>query len=111
MLLSVRAESNQRRAKGAPSTNTWLTPVFIGVAPLDPRFTRGRPPECLACSSGGQNQVGLPFLPRGHRPLPGQKLKSVCAVGTPPTLAEPWQLVRGRGRRSAAHSTTAAPNR
>ena len=36
MLLSARAESNQRRAKGAPSMNTWLTPVFIGVAPLDP---------------------------------------------------------------------------
>ena len=48
MLLSARAESNQwprppslaplgqftfRCAKGAPSTNTWLTPVFIGVVP------------------------------------------------------------------------------
>ena len=59
MLLSVRAESNQwprppslaplgqftlRRAKGAPSTNTWLTPVFIGVAPLDPHY--GGTPSC-----------------------------------------------------------------
>ena len=52
MLLSVRAESNQRRAKGAPSTNTWLTPVFIGVAPLDPHL-RGYLTGVLALVSGG----------------------------------------------------------
>lgn len=46
MLLSARAESNQRRAKGAPSMNTWLTPVFIGVVPRTPIYG-GRTPEGL----------------------------------------------------------------
>ena len=64
MLLSARAESNQRRAKGAPSMNTWLTPVFIGVAPLDPHYG-GRPPEGWEVLSGGQRQDHLVFLASG----------------------------------------------
>ena len=102
MLLSVRAESNQRRAKGAPSTNTWLTPVFIGVAPLDPHFTGDALLRDGKFYPAGKDKSIWSFLPRGHWPLPGQKFQSVCAVRTPPTLAKPWQLV---------HPTTAAPNR
>ena len=102
MLLSARAESNQRRAKGAPSMNTWLTPVFIGVAPLDPHY--GGTPSCQIgrILPATRIQDLASSLPRGHWPLPGQKFQSVCAVRTPPTLAKPWQLV---------HPTTAAPNR
>ena len=32
--------------------NTWLAPVFIGVAPWTPVYG-GRPPEDLAFASGG----------------------------------------------------------
>ena len=92
MLLSVRAESNQRRAKGAPSTNTWLTPVFIGVAPLDPHFTGDALLRDGKFYPAGKDKSIWSFLPRGHWPLPGQKFQSVCAVRTPPTLAKPWQL-------------------
>ena len=67
MLLSVRAESNQRRAKGASSTNTWLTPVFIGVAPLDPPFT-GACPFSWYVSSGGLSFDRAPSYSRALGP-------------------------------------------
>ena len=35
-----------------------------------------------ALSSGGQNQVGLSFLPRGHRPLLVGNLKCLRGTGT-----------------------------
>ena len=94
MLLSVRAESNQRRAKGAPSTNTWLTPVFIGVVPQTPDYG-GRPPGKWAILFGGQRQDRWSFLPRALGPLCA-KFGEYCAVRTPPTLAKPWQLARLR---------------
>ena len=72
------------------------------LLPPDPRL-RGTSSWGYGCAfPAGLRQDPLSFLPRGHRPLPGQKLRTICAVQTPPTLAEPWQLVR---------PATAAPNR
>ena len=53
------------------------------LAPKPP-FYGGRLSLHQAISSGGQNQVGLSFLPRGHWPLPGLKFERVCVVQTPP---------------------------
>ena len=44
--------------------NTWLAPVFIGVAPQAPVYG-GRPPKGWAVSSGGQNQDRLILLASG----------------------------------------------
>ena len=69
MLLSARAESNQRRAKGAPSTNTWLTPVFIGVAPLDPHY--GGTPSCQIVESSRrpEHKILHPPCPSPQGPI------------------------------------------
>ena len=45
--------------------NTRLTPVFIGVAPLDPRFTGGRLPNDWAITVRRTKSEWLTFLAPG----------------------------------------------
>ncbi len=80
--------------------NTWLTPVFIGVTPLDPHYGR-RPPENLALASGGSEHMTL------RPPCPG-------------ALAPAWFKIRRclrctdtayTGKAVAAGPVTSAPNR
>ena len=49
------------------------------------------PPNPLRWASAGTPIMRF-FLPREHRPLPGQKFRSIRAVRTPPSLAEPRWL-------------------
>ncbi len=81
MLLSARAESNQRRAKGAPSTNTWLTPVFIGVAPLDPHY--GGTPSCQIVESSRrpEHKILHPPCPGGTGPYRVRNFKVSTLYG------------------------------
>ena len=51
----------------------------------------GHLPVFMAITFRRQNHDCLPFLPRGHRPLPGLKFDGSCAVQTPPGAAEPGQ--------------------
>ena len=57
----------------------------------------GHLPVFMAITFRRQNHDCLPFLPRGHRPLPGLKFDGSCAVQTPPGAAEPGQFT-GEGR-------------
>ena len=69
------------RAAGAHS-HLSPGPPFTGDAFLFPEHVR---PAAL-------RQDLASFLPRGHRPLPGQKLVSTCAVRIPPAPTEPGPL-------------------
>ena len=99
MLLSARAESNQRRAKGAPSTNTWLTPVFIGVAPLDPHY--GGTPSCQIVESSRrpEHKILHPPCPSPQGPIWSEISKCLRCADT----AYSGKTV------AAGPSTTAAP--
>ena len=57
----------------------------------------GHLPVFMAITFRRQNHDCLPFLPRGHRPLPGLKFDGSCAVQTPPGAAEPGQFT-GEGQ-------------
>ena len=87
--------SDQKVTKESPGVCLRGTPRGAGV----PSRPTPRPPftgDALLSDSkilpAARRQDLASFLPRGHWPLPGQKLRSVCAVRTPPTQAKPWQL-------------------
>ena len=65
--------------------------------PPDPRLRGNALLLPWTISSGGRNQVGLSFLSRGHRPLPGLNLDGNRVVQTPPGTAEPGKF-GGEGR-------------
>ena len=79
VFLSARTERNQRCAKGAPSMNTWLAPVFIGVTPLDPHFT-GAGHFGFLVNPGGQGQDRFPSYSRPTGACCHQNLQAAVSI-------------------------------
>ena len=70
--------------------------ALIVTFPPGPQL-RGTPSWKIGTCVRRLRTQGLAFsLPPAHGGLSGQKLRSVRAVQTPPTLAKPWQLGKYR---------------
>ena len=80
--------------------------ALIGGLPPNPRL-RGTPSWGIDYDlSAALRQDLASFLPRGHRPLPGQKLGSTCAEMRPPVPAESGQLGSCGGWRKISKEKT-----
>ena len=74
--------------------NTWLTPVFIGVAPWTPGYG-GRPPGGWALASGGSEHKTLRFS---------------CLGGTGPYKVKIWKYLRCTNTAYLGKTVTAGPS-
>ena len=81
--------------------NTWLAPVFIGVAPWTPVYG-GRPLVFLAISSGGSKTSSVVLLAPDLRPYRIRNLKYLRRTHT---------AYFGKTVAAEQSSMTAAPNR